>query len=206
MKTQPLFSISSTLPLFILTVLLFFLSSCQSPPKINCSELNWREVGKDLALQGTPKKSGLVKLKKTCRQKDHLYDENAFNDGYSDGIKVFCQIDNGFRLGQSGKVYNETCKNENEDKFITGYIKGRLLFLKEELNKNTKLYGEAQDRFWRKEREYTLIMNEDPEQAKLQKDVLEAYEEETRSLKEKIELNKKELSYYKKKNQEIKFN
>lgn len=187
-------------------LILFTLASCQSAPKINCSELNWREAGREMALKGTTKKKGLKNVKKQCTRRDHLFDDKAWNDGYADGLMTYCQIDNGFRVGQSGQLYNDTCKNENELKFIKGYINGRLLFLKQELSKNSKLYGQAQDRFWRKEREYTLIMNEDPEQAKLQKDVLEAYEEETKNLKEKIELNKKELSYYKKKNEELKFN
>jgi len=186
--------------------MLLSLTHCQSIKKINCSELNWRDAGKSLALKGTPQVTGLQELKTQCKKKDHLYDEKAFSDGYSDGLKAFCQIESGFKVGQNGEIYKDTCRDENELLFIKGYIKGRLLYLKKELTKNTKLYDQAQDRFWRKEREYTLIMNEDPEQAKLQKDVLEAYEEETKSLKEKIDLNKRELSYFKKKNQEMKFN
>ena len=111
----------------------------------------------------------------------------------------------GLKVGKSGKLYNNTCPKSKELSFFKGYINGRILYLKKQLSLNKNEYTNAKDRFWRKEQEYLLIKSEDPEGAKMQRDFLEAYQEESNQLKKGIIALKKELLYLKRKREDLKF-
>jgi len=176
-----------------------FLSSCQGVKKLDCSEVNWREQGQESATLGVQKEEALLQMVKLCKQK-------AFNDGYEDGIRLFCKTKVGLKVGKSGDTYNNICPKETELFFLRGYINGRILYLKNQLDLSKGDYINAKDRFWRKEQEYLLIKSEDPEEAKMQRDFLEAYQEESNQLKESVDALKKELSYLRRKKEELKFN
>ena len=181
------------------------LTGCQSTKKLDCSKLNWREKGQTAATKGMQKNEALKKLSSSCKKRDPMIDKQAFSSGYRDGLRLYCKTSIGFQVGQSGKLYNNTCPKVDELSFLKGYINGRIIFLKEQLNVNEGQYANAKDRFWRKEQEYLLIKSEDPEQAKMQQDFLEAYQEESIQLKDDVDALKKELSYLKRKREELKF-
>ena len=182
-----------------------FLTACQSLKKINCSQLNWRSEGEGAAISGLHRNEALKGLIGSCKKKEAFVDQQAYNSGYKDGLRLFCKTNVGFKVGQSGQLYNNTCPGSEELSFLKGYIKGRILYLKNQLNLSKEEYTKAKDRFWRKEQEYLLIKNEDPEEAKMQRDFLEAYQEESNQLKEKVGLLKKELNYLKTKKEKLKF-
>jgi transcriptional antiterminator Rof (Rho-off) len=190
---------------FFLPVFIFF-TACQSPKKIDCSKLNWREEGQNAATSGLQKNSALTELIQNCKKSKPLVDKDAYNSGYKDGLRLFCKTEVGLRVGRSGKLYDNTCPSSQERSFLMGYINGRILYLKSQLNSGEGEYANAKDRFWRKEQEYLLIKSEDPEEAKMQRDFLEAYQEESNQLKKSLEAIKKELSYLKRKKEELNFN
>jgi len=99
----------------------------------------------------------------------------------------------GFDFGESGQNYKNTCPDFRENSFLRGYFKGRLKHLDARLAKIEALYRSSEERVWRKEQEYTIIQSQDPERAKLEADVLEAYREEARSLAQMSFKLKKEI-------------
>ena len=185
---------------------LVFLIGCQSTTKIDCSKVDWRNKGQLVATAGLQKNQALEDLVIQCKKKDPLVDHKAFKAGYKDGLMLFCKAEVGLSMGKAGKLYNNTCPKSEELSFLKGYINGRIIYLKDQLNQSKGDYANAKDRFWRKEQEYLLIKSEDPEEAKMQRDFLEAYQEESNQLRKSTDALKKELNYLKRKREELNFN
>ena len=159
-----------------------------------------------MATLGLQKDKALEELVNQCKKKEPLVDQKAYESGYRDGLMLFCRAEVGLSMGRAGKLYDNTCPKSDELSFLKGYINGRIIYLKEQIDQSKGDYANAKDRFWRKEQEYLLIKSEDPEEAKMQRDFLEAYQEESNQLRKSTEALKKELSYLKRKKEELKFN
>lgn len=173
---------------------LFFLNACQTSGHIkSCEALNWRDFGKSSAAKGENAKKAFSEQVYICKIKDKELYKNAFHEGFARGLVSFCRTAQGFDFGQEGKDYNGTCSEPQESLFLRGYYKGRLEYLNQQLGKYNKLYAEAEDRLWRKEREYTVVLSEDPEMAKLELSTLDAYREEARSIAQKKQKVEREI-------------
>ncbi len=48
---------------------------------------------------------------------------------HHDGVREFCQGDNGFQVGASGRVYNKICPADQEKAFLKEYSRGRKKYL-----------------------------------------------------------------------------
>jgi len=191
---------------FLLVFILSLITGCQSKKRINCSKINWRDEGQKAATLGKKGDESLQSYLKQCKKKSKMVDSKAFSEGFKDGLKIFCRAKVGLSMGTSGMVYESTCPQGSEKTFLKGYINGRIIFLKEEVGLKSSEFSNAKDRFWRKQQEYLLLKNEDPEEAKMQRDFLDAYQEESNVLEKKLKTLKKELSYLKRKKEELNFN
>lgn len=189
------------------SILLLFLvlCSCQSTAFKKCKNLNWRDFGRASASLGLNKNLTFLKQDKSCQNYKVPSDRLAYEEGYQDGLKFYCSTKSGFDSGKNGINYEGICPKHKEFVFFKGYYKGRIIYLERRLKETQKLSSTAQDRLWRKEREYTLLQSEDPELAKLQKEMLEAYREESVGLSATKESLKDELALTKKLYEEIKF-
>ena len=172
-------SSSKNTHLMLILALFLTLAACQNSKKTQCLELNWRTEGETRALDGLTKKSDFLKVCKGTYSEQEL--EN-FEEGFARGLALLCTTQKGFDYGRDGKTYQKTCPHFREPDFLKGYYKGRILFLEKTLDENEELYRSSEERVWRKEREYTIMRNQDPERAKLEADVLESFREEARSL------------------------
>jgi len=166
---------------------------CQSSLVKSCPELNWRVKAESLALQGEAMTEHLNKLKTTCKKFATNLEIENFKEGFQRGLAQLCTTGKGFDYGATGEDYKKTCPDYRETNFLKGYYKGRLEFLDARLIKIDELYNSSQERVWRKEREYTIMLNQDPERAKLEADVLDSYREEARGLAEQSLKLKKEI-------------
>lgn len=183
-------------------ICLYSLGGCQSTALQSCRALNWRTLGIESALSGTPKASSFQEQNVFCSKFKTPIDKISFDEGYERGLAQFCTTLNGHSFGEKGLLYKKTCLPPANTVFLKGFYKGRLQFLEEEFLKYSSLYSEAEDRLWRKEREYLIIQNENPEQAKLEVDLIEAYREEARLLAQKKRATKKDITRAKKLSQE----
>src|SRR5690606_32054551 len=73
---------------------------------------------------------------------------------HREGVNVFCQQDNGYSFGASGKKYNQICPKELESAFLTEYRRGRKVYLDE-------LILQKQQQLNQKERELRLTRSEE---------------------------------------------
>lgn len=183
-----------------LTLIIFaaLLTSCQSSKRSTCSSIDWRTNGEIAALKGQKEKDILNAHKDTCNDYEFVIDDTAFSEGFERGLAQFCTTGNGFDFGELGEDYLFTCKKNQENLFLKGFYKGKIEYLQKEFENTSTLYAEAEDRLWRKEREFLIIQNEDPEQAKLEIDVIESYREEARLLAQKKRATKKQINRIKK--------
>jgi transcriptional antiterminator Rof (Rho-off) len=170
------------------------LAGCKSGEPTQCVEVNWRELGEKAASLGQTKDVALNAEKNRCEDTYTKSNELIFDEGFQRGLALFCVEKNGYLFGLRGGLYDNTCPSSKETSFLKGYYQGRKEHLNAELEKHTKLYSEAEERLWRREREYLIIQNENAEQAKLEVDMIDAYREETRQLaKKKRDLTKEIL-------------
>lgn len=169
------------------------LMGCQTSKIKTCSSLNWRGAGQNAALKGLDRASSFSKLKDQCEKFKTPIENTSFDEGYLRGLAQFCTTASGFDYGFAGNQNPQVCPKSKNSIFLKGFYKGRLENLSSSLKKLEKLHGEAQDRVWRKEQDYALLQNQDPEQAKLEIETLEAYRSETLSLEDKKRATKKEL-------------
>lgn len=190
--------------IFFLFCLSLMLLSCQNLEKDACRSKNWRNHGLESAQKGLTIKQGLESAK-VCNKYKISIDETSVQEGYQEGLESFCRTKTAFKKGQEGHVYQQICPKHSSKAFLKGYLRGRLLFLNKKSEEIRQLYDQAEDRLWRKEREYTLLKSEDPEQAKLLKASLEAYREETESLATEKEEIKKNLKLIKRSLRETAF-
>ncbi len=194
-----------TIKTYFLIFFILILSACQSSNTRFCKSLNWRELGTKSALAGKTESKTLKSTQARCSKSKSPIDDRAFHEGFERGLAQFCTINNGYDFGATGASYQNTCTSAHQASFLKGFYKGRLDYLVSELKRHSELYTEAEDRLWRKEREYLIIQNEDPEQAKLEVDIIEAYREEARILAEKKRSLKKEIFQTKKVSEESYF-
>ena len=173
------------------------LISCQSSQIKTCDNLDWRKSGQTAALKGLDRTSSFTKLKNQCQKFKTPIEKTSFDEGYLRGLAEFCTA-SGFDYGFTGNQNPRICPKSKNSIFLKGFYKGRMENLTITLKDLEKLHGEAQDRVWRKEQDYALLQNQDPEQAKLEIEILEAYRSETLSLEKQKRATKKELLKIKK--------
>jgi|GEM_PF-2453847 len=190
--------------LFYSSLFIFF-TACKSSEKLDCSKINWRDFGQSFAERGQPLPSDLNKKTLNCKSEMPFFNEDSFKAGYKDGLKLFCSTNSGFSFGKNGKVYEDTCLKSSEGLFLKGYLSGRIEYLNTKISSTKSQHANAKDRFWRKEQEYLLLKSEDPEQAKIERDFLDAFQEESNQLKTRMEKLNNEVKYLKKQREEVNF-
>ncbi|MEQ1877753.1 MAG: DUF2799 domain-containing protein [Bdellovibrionia bacterium] len=57
---------------------------------------------------------------------------------HAQGVAEFCETDNGYAFGASGKTYNQICPKTQEKPFLVQYRKGRKVFLSNEISRREK--------------------------------------------------------------------
>ncbi|HND86499.1 MAG TPA: DUF2799 domain-containing protein [Pseudobdellovibrionaceae bacterium] len=58
-------------------------------------------------------------------------DSQKMRASFAEGLKSFCTAEKSYTYGRSGKVYQKVCSPQAELKFLPGYQKGRVEYLKE---------------------------------------------------------------------------
>ena len=102
-------------------VTLFIFSSCSSLTKEECDSTNWRKKGFTEGTYGYPSK--LNSYEKQCKEFGHIISKSEYIDGRNEGLEIYCNYNNGYNLGLSGKMGFGDCEAINPD-FTHGYSVG----------------------------------------------------------------------------------
>jgi Protein of unknown function (DUF2799) len=101
-------------------------SGCATMNRKECVNANWDAVGyADGAAGHTADRIG--RHLKACAAHGVGVDTTAYQAGREQGLRQYCQPDNGFRIGSKGQIYAGACPVDLRDDFEDAYSSGREL-------------------------------------------------------------------------------
>lgn len=154
------------------------LQACQNTAKLGCEDTNWRQQAYVDALKGVPIDK-FTSTQQYCHKNFGIeIQSEMYKEGYDLGLAKLCTRSQGFEFGAKGKEYFGTCKESDEEGFLKAYRSGRLKFLSKLSNQLNQEIQESEGRVWRKQNEYELEANSNPQAAREIYDVLESYRAE----------------------------
>lgn len=120
MKISPRY-ILALLPLLVL------LPGCATMNKSECLTVDWQTVGYE---DGAAGRSGdrIAQHRKACAKHGVAPDLSAYQAGREQGLREFCQPQNGFRMGERGADYGGFCPADLARNFEDAYQDGFELY------------------------------------------------------------------------------
>jgi hypothetical protein len=89
-----------------------------------CANSDWYRFGVNdgrLGVAGSERADTIA----DCAELGHPVDIAAYQSGRAEGLKEYCTVENGYRIGYSGRRYRDVCPPDLEPDFLQGYAEGR---------------------------------------------------------------------------------
>lgn len=114
---------------FVLAILsLLYLGACSTGmSKEECAVADWHQIGFEDGSVGNHL-NYIARHRKSCSKAGIAPDFNAYKRGHAEGVRQWCNYDNGLRFGESGGRYQGICPADREAAFLDGYDYGRRLY------------------------------------------------------------------------------
>lgn len=111
--------------LYLLSIFLMlgFLSGCATMSKNECINADWHSIGFTDGSRGVHY-NNLNKHRQSCVKHEIIPDDNAYHEGWDQGIRSYCTADNGYRAGKAGRAYPNICPQDVEANFLSGWEQG----------------------------------------------------------------------------------
>lgn len=104
------------------------LSSCATLSKNECLNADWLTIGYEDGVQAKARdRIGLHR--EACAEHGITPDFRSYQQGYDEGIRIFCTPRNGFYKGRDGHSYSGVCPADIESLFLDAYNSGREIHL-----------------------------------------------------------------------------
>ncbi len=100
-----------------------YLTGCASMSKDECRVVDWRTVGYEDGVAGRASDS-IGRYRKACASAGVTPDLNAYRAGRAEGLREYCQPQNGFRTGAHGADYAGFCPADLAPAFTRAYESG----------------------------------------------------------------------------------
>lgn len=110
----------------LLTGAMIVLSGCAAMSGDECLTSDWRAIGYEDGSQGYGS-DRLGQRRKACAKHGVTPDFQAYQNGRSEGLREYCQPQQGFNLGAGGGRYNGVCPAHLEPDFLDAYRTGSQL-------------------------------------------------------------------------------
>ncbi len=94
--------------LLALVPLTSLLPGCASMSRDECLTADWRTIGYEDGLAGRSA-DRIAEHRKACAKSGVTPDLRAWQDGREQGLREFCQPQNGYRIGERGGEYDGSC-------------------------------------------------------------------------------------------------
>lgn len=95
--------------------------------KEECLYADWQENGYNDGSAGAGRDT-LQARREACEKHGIIPDEEAYLQGYEDGLEEFCTSENGYDKGRRGYNYKGVCPSWLEGSFLIGYNEGRAIY------------------------------------------------------------------------------
>ena len=110
----------------IVIAALLGLSGCATMNADECAMSDWRTIGfEDGSMGYTADRLG--NHRKACAKHGVAPNFEAYQTGWREGVRQFCQPARGFNLGASGGRYNGVCPGDLEPAFVDAFNTGHKL-------------------------------------------------------------------------------
>ncbi len=121
-------------------------SSCATLSESQCMAGDWETVGYRDGLAGKPN-AELLDHQNACVRHGVIPDRTQYLAGWENGVRQFCQPNNGFAVGEAGRSFVSVCPEPMQDAFYEAYQEGRQLHLaKAEIDSLNRQIAQKQHR------------------------------------------------------------
>lgn len=106
------------------------LAGCETPPAMTaaeCASADWRVLGFTDGAEGQAGER-LAERTQICANAGYTLDQAAYDDGYQNGLRRFCQPERGFDLGERGETLGVSCPEDLSARFAAAYRDGREIY------------------------------------------------------------------------------
>jgi len=103
------------------------LTSCATISQDECAIQNMEDVGFKHGRAGKSR-GRFAKLSKSCAKHDIFIDRAAYMRGFDKGLPLFCNYDNGFSHGTSGRRVYDECRAIQADDYVRGHQDGYAVY------------------------------------------------------------------------------
>ena len=107
--------------------LIVLLQACASMGKDQCLNADWRTIGYEDGAHGLPA-DRIGQHRKDCAKYGVTPNLNSYLAGRNEGLRQYCNPDNGFQVGQAGGGYSGVCPKDMEGPFLDAYQTGHQLY------------------------------------------------------------------------------
>jgi hypothetical protein len=131
---------------FALLAVLVSGCSTNTLSKDECLTVDWRTVGYEDGVAGY-NGDRIGQHRKACAEYGVTPDFEAYQAGRAEGLREYCQPQNGFRVGASGATYVGACPADLAPPFAVAYESGRELYVRQHRvnNANSQLAAKRRD-------------------------------------------------------------
>lgn len=116
---------------FLLLILsLAVLSGCGSRATVSesqCVAGDWQTLGYRDGVNGY-RSSQLLNHQDACVKHGAIPDREGYLVGWDQGVREYCEANNGFAVGERGQTYNNVCPDTLRADFLHAYQQGRQLY------------------------------------------------------------------------------
>lgn len=107
---------------------LLYLGACSTGmSKDECAIADWQQIGFEDGSVGR-NLNYIARHRKACSKAGIAPDFEHYKRGHAEGLRQWCNYDNGLHLGEGGGRYEGICPKDLEGSFLNGYDYGRRLF------------------------------------------------------------------------------
>ena len=114
-----------------LMIIALAIAGCAGKPTVTenqCAAGDWYSIGYRDGQNGLHS-SQLLKHQDACVEHGFYPDRPTYIAGWNEGVTLFCDPNNAFHLGETGRGHNNVCQGDARQPFLRAYSDGRSLFL-----------------------------------------------------------------------------
>jgi len=112
----------------MIAALAVLLGGCASMSEEECMVADWHALGFEDGAAGA-QIAQLSRRRQACAEYSVRPDTEAYRAGRSEGLRLYCTEQRGFRSGRAGQNYSGVCPTELEGPFLSAYQVGRDIFM-----------------------------------------------------------------------------
>lgn len=114
--------------LCVFIAIILLVPGCATLDKDECLVADWRLIGYQDGAAGRPA-TVMDDYRKDCARYSVVPDLDVYQAGRNKGLLQYCQPDEGYRLGESGRAYSPVCPAAARVAFRAAYNEGREIYL-----------------------------------------------------------------------------